>query len=68
MSPAAFSPAIRSNDTNRSRESMDEHDDDLTSEVQEDASEEVDAFPTTEEDVEADRFDDDPFNVDPDQS
>jgi len=47
---------------------MDEHDDDLTSEVQEDASEEIDAFPTTEEDVEADATNDDPFNVDPDQS
>jgi hypothetical protein len=47
---------------------MDEHDDDLTSEVQENASEEIDVFPTTEEDVEADAADDDPFNVDPDQS
>jgi len=47
---------------------MDEHDDDLTSEVQENASEEIDAFPTTEEDVEADVADDGPFNVDPDQS
>ena len=47
---------------------MDEHDDDLTSQVQEDASVEIDAFPATEEDVEADVVDTDPFNVDPDQS
>jgi hypothetical protein len=47
---------------------MDEHDDDLTSKVQENASKEIDAFPTTEEDVAADATNDDPFNVDPDQS
>ena len=33
---------------------MDEHDDDVTSKVREEASEETDSFPATEEDVDED--------------
>jgi hypothetical protein len=39
---------------NRPEGFVDEHDDDVTSKVQEEASEETDSFPATEEDVDED--------------
>jgi hypothetical protein len=50
------------------RQSMDEHDDDLTPEVHEDAAEETDSYPDTADELEDAAEDDEPLQIDDDQS
>ena len=50
------------------RETMDEHEDDLTSEVEEEATEEKESFPDQADDPDDDLAAGDPLNIDEDES
>ena len=47
---------------------MDEHDDDLTSEVQEESTEETESFPDAADESNEDPAGDEPLNVDQDET